>query len=285
LAFHMLAACLLSFLAPTMATADQALIQDNGDGNGVTVGAVAVTFDESSITVSFTVDEPYRLLEAHAAAAADCDDIPQTGSGNPKVGKFEASWKSPDLEGADEIPLTLSNGYDPGSEICIAAHAVVYDTDGGETVEEAIENTVESAWADGEEFPGKSWATHFPFTLTTTATCPCDFAAWIAVDDPKWQPEAAFEWFSESYGSACKLDSFPTNGFGNYNYVGAGMGESEGFCAAEDSAGYYQEETLETLEEFYACSAAVNAYAVATGAGLINEPGWEPGPCPTEPDS
>ena len=59
LAFHMLAACLLSFLAPTMATADQALIQDNGDGNGATVGAVAVTYDESSITVTFTTDEPY----------------------------------------------------------------------------------------------------------------------------------------------------------------------------------------------------------------------------------
>jgi hypothetical protein len=276
---------LLLLIAPVIATASQDLIQDNGDGNGATVGEVAVTFDGSSITVSFTVDEPYRLLEAHAAAAADCEDIPQTGGGNPKVGKFEASWKSPDLEGADEIPLTLSNGYTPGSEICIAAHAVVYDTDGGETVEEAIENSVESAWADGEEFPGKSWATHFPFTLTTTATCPCDFAAWIAVDDPKWQPKADWVWLSESSGSGCKLDSFsPTKDGTYYNYVGTEVWEGGGYCAAEDSAGYYQGRTLETLEEFYACSAAINAYAQATSTQLTNEADWEPGPCPTEPD-
>lgn len=166
-----------SFLAAAMllstfvAHAQVQLIQDNGDGAGELVGSVAVTDNGDSLDVAFTVEPPYLLLETHAAAARECAHIPQTGSGNPKVGKFEDQWQSPSNAGSDEIHLTLVDVYENSGSLCIAAHAVVYDTTAGETPEEALLNSMEGAWAGTEQFPGRNWATHFEFAYPSADSC------------------------------------------------------------------------------------------------------------------
>jgi hypothetical protein len=63
-----LAAGLLLFMGPVSARADQELIED-------------------------------RLPKVHAAAGQTCDDVRGHKNGDVKVGKFEASWKSPDDAG------------------------------------------------------------------------------------------------------------------------------------------------------------------------------------------
>jgi len=275
------------FLAPVMASAGQALIQDNGDGTGATVGMVDVSYDGENIAVKFTTEEPYRLLEAHAAAAAECADIPQNKKGNPKVGRFELGWNSPSLAGETEVGLSplVATSYAPGDVICIAAHAVVYNAEGGETVEEAIENTMESAWADGDLFAGKSWATHFPFEIPpTNATCPCDFAAFIAPDDAKWRPEAFFQSFK--YSKSCQLTTDGLNQ--DWNYIGTYFWSGDGkfYCDYQSTTEEYGYEEL-TVDEFYACSAAVNAYAASLPSDItftVDGSDVTLGPCPTEPD-
>jgi hypothetical protein len=291
LSLQLISTTLLIFLAPVMASAGQALIQDNGDGTGATVGMVDVSYDGENITVTFTTEEPYRLLEAHAAAAADCADIPQSKKGSPKVGRFELGWNSPSLAGETEKELAPleATSYTPGDVICIAAHAVVYNAEGGETVKEAIENTVESAWADGNLFGGKSWATHFPFELSTENTCPCDFAAWLSAGDSNWVEGSVFVWCVDIGGRQCAIDSYPANGAENYNWIGTWFGTDQGGCGAFAQSGSdinWNERTLSTMADYYACAAEINAYAEATGIVSFtttepNDPSYIQGPCPT----
>ena len=154
--------------------AGQDLIQANSNGNGETVGTVTVTDHSGTLNVSFEMNFPFLLFEAHSAAGLSCEDIPQTKKGNPKVGKFESSWESAGFPGSSVVNLTLNNTYPAGAEICVAAHAVVYDSTGGATHEEAFINTAESAWADGDGFPGRNWATNFQFQLALPS---CIFGA------------------------------------------------------------------------------------------------------------
>jgi len=93
--------------------------------------------------------------ETHLAVVKDFADIPQTNSGNPKVGKFP--YKHEGLGGAmsDLYTIPLSAFEPITSPLVIAAHAAL---DNGET-----------AWADcggpGAFFPGGNWATFFYYTV------------------------------------------------------------------------------------------------------------------------
>lgn len=158
----------LALVTSSIALASENLVQDNGAGSGAVVGTVTVTNNVGTLNVSFEANSPYLFVEAHAAAALSCDDIPQTKTGNPRVGHFEDRWASSGLPGSDEVNLTLHNSFPEGSEICVAAHAIVYDSAGGATPEDAFSNTAESAWAGSDEFPGRNWATHFRFSLETS---------------------------------------------------------------------------------------------------------------------
>lgn len=157
------------------------------------VGTVTVTDNGGTLVVEFDAADPWLIFEAHAAAGEIVDgycDVPQTGGGNPKVGKFEGQ-EEVGVPGSDPLTINLSDVFADGSTICIAAHAVVYDPtlagddpgnltgcdfsdDGEVTEEEAFECSEETAWADGTAFDGKSWATWFEFTTgEPLLTCPC----------------------------------------------------------------------------------------------------------------
>ncbi|MHA2105238.1 MAG: hypothetical protein ACW981_17535 [Candidatus Hodarchaeales archaeon] len=123
-------------------------------GQHIEVGLVKVTNDEDNIYVQYTTDGDWVITELHLHIADDLVGIPQTKSGNPKVGHFEFNFEF-------DTPVTeydLTKAIDElglaDEDVAIAAHAVVYNTVTGQE---------ETAWADtlAEPFPGKNWAMFF----------------------------------------------------------------------------------------------------------------------------
>jgi len=116
------------------------------------VGSVFVWNNETHLFVKYYTDD-VGMHETHLAVAEDFEDIPQTKSGNPKVGKFP--FKNEGLGGAMMDMYTIPHDFDAGTELIIAAHAALCN---GET-----------AWADcgGDDayFPGGNWATFFYYTV------------------------------------------------------------------------------------------------------------------------
>jgi len=122
-------------------------------GQHIDTGLVSVYNDEQNVYIEITTTGGWEITESHVAVAPSLDLIPQTGSGNPKVGQF-------DLAAVHDPPVTsyiytiLRPGYTPAF---IAVHAVVQLVENGAVVQE------ETAWADGEDFPGASWATYMVY--------------------------------------------------------------------------------------------------------------------------
>ncbi len=93
------------------------------------------------------------MHETHIAVAEAFEDIPQTKTGNPKVGHFPYGHE--DLGGAMTDPNVIPLEWDAGTALIIAAHTELCN---GET-----------AWANcgGPDayFPGNNWATFFYYTV------------------------------------------------------------------------------------------------------------------------
>jgi hypothetical protein len=113
-----------------------------------------VTLDEygSTIYITYTTTGGWYLVETHLAVAGSFEDIPQTKSGNPKIGHFPYATD----HGSGVTQYTYAIPYS-GGEIYIAAHAVVGCDCGGD---------YETAWGEGPThhyFPGNSWAMYFTY--------------------------------------------------------------------------------------------------------------------------
>lgn len=108
-------------------------------------GTVSVDMDEQDIIIIYTTNDDWSIKATHMSIG-NCDDqsIPTTGSGNPKVGKFE--HHSNHSEGVNQVVYRINKDI-LQEQYCFAAHAEVTGSTGNET-----------AWAEGPEFPGKSWA-------------------------------------------------------------------------------------------------------------------------------
>lgn len=89
------------------------------------------------------------ISEYHLYAGPEAD-IPKAGPGNPKIGHFPYAE-----EGLSAESICVYVG-EQADEFTVAAHAVVNCS--GDKVPY---NGGETAWADGKEFPGGSWATCF----------------------------------------------------------------------------------------------------------------------------
>jgi hypothetical protein len=164
------------------------------------------------------------LTESHFAVALSLDDLPQTGSGNPQVGKFEYDdeYDPPVTLATYEISLT-EYGYEEGSELFLAVHAVVELLDDeGNPIQE------ETAWADGLDFRGNSWATYFMYTVqiceedpsTITLYTPNGgiYCTWYEIpimwDSQMGGPFVKIELFRE--GSLCATIAASTENVGEY---------------------------------------------------------------------
>ncbi|MEZ4649637.1 MAG: hypothetical protein R3E97_12805 [Candidatus Eisenbacteria bacterium] len=128
-------------------------------GQTIDVGTVTVENDGVELCVTYQTSGDWLLYETHLDIRLELGDVPQTKSGNPKVGKFAHSH---DLSGvtSDEYCFSLSElGYTSGMNLVVAAHGVVERVVDGQSVQE------ETAWGEGPEFPGNSWAMYLGHTV------------------------------------------------------------------------------------------------------------------------
>ncbi|MAZ26938.1 MAG: hypothetical protein CL868_07645 [Cytophagaceae bacterium] len=115
-------------------------------GQHIDVGFVAIDYVDNTWVLTYETKDGWSINATHLSIG-DCEDktFPTTNSGNPKVGKFEHS--STHRNGVVEVVYVLDDVDILDYIYCFAAHAEVKGPGGKET-----------AWAEGEDFGGKSWA-------------------------------------------------------------------------------------------------------------------------------
>jgi hypothetical protein len=124
-------------------------------GKEFTVGEVRVYENSDVIYITYVTTDHWLMTETHLAVTASLEEIPQTKKGNPIPGKFplKREYEQPINEDTYEIDIKEGESvFDPS--FYIAAHAAVQKEENGNIIQE------ESAWAAGEDFPGKNWATY-----------------------------------------------------------------------------------------------------------------------------
>ncbi len=180
-----IAAFSLGFAGPAMAGEYETdLTGYNGKKNsyvGGYVGAVTVSGMAGDFTVEYdTSGGDWLIVEIHTHAVNenDCSTVPQTGSGNPKIGKFDFQT-SYSVEAADDMATHTITGLDGGGDniVCIAAHAVVFEpslldpeNEDLDTLQEVLDAFGQTAWGDGDfgtQFSSRNgWATYFTVDLS-----------------------------------------------------------------------------------------------------------------------
>lgn len=122
------------------------------------VGDVQISHDEDTLYVTITTSGGWKMDDYAIDVGCALSDIPTTSSGNPKVGLFtyQSTFSSPRTAKEVAIPLSDITCLDAcGEELVVAVHSNVKKG-----------SVCETAWADGDGFPGASWATYVPYELT-----------------------------------------------------------------------------------------------------------------------
>jgi len=145
------------------------------------------TEEESIISNVSKNSQGSWTLKATHLYVGNCEDLPTTNKGNPKIGKFP--YKTEHGEGVNEFTYTIPLS-DIGECFCLAAHAEVDcgecndddEDDNDNDDEDTITNNEskssdsddddnycgeETAWAEGNNFPGNSWAMYTEFCIET----------------------------------------------------------------------------------------------------------------------
>jgi PKD repeat protein len=147
--------CLAILLLFSVAHASDYEIHSLMAGQNINVGDVSVWNDADHLYVKYETTDGWYLIESHVHFATSLDDIPQT-EGNPIPGKFDYKMEH-DLEVSKYTYEMDLNGLEPGT-VYIATHAdVLLLNQKGKIIQE------ETAWGDGEDFPGDNWATYFTY--------------------------------------------------------------------------------------------------------------------------
>ncbi|MFN3752712.1 hypothetical protein [Flavobacterium sp.] len=133
-------------LALTPCTVSNLMAGQNYDS-----GDLNVYFDLDNVYVEYTTTENWYIRKTHLYVG-NCRLIPKNNAGNPIPGQFPLSNTL--AGGTQTITYTIPKTNLP-SCFCIAAHAEVYRVQNGTVVQ------TETAWASGERFTQKSWATFF----------------------------------------------------------------------------------------------------------------------------
>jgi len=137
-------------------------------GQNIDVGDVIIWSDSDTLYVKYLITEAgWSIIETHLHIADDWTLIPQK-NGNPIPGKFQ--YKKIHIPGVTEytysIDFTELRGADP---LYVAAHAVVKKG-----------TTLETAWGDGDDFPGSNWATYI--VVEPDCTTVSGAGVWLATD-------------------------------------------------------------------------------------------------------
>jgi len=122
-------------------------------GQHYEAGIITVDNDGQNLIITYSTNDDWTINATHLSII-DCniESFPSTNAGNPKIGQFE--YADTFEEGVHIVVYTI-----PLSEVsenyCFAAHAEVTGPTGGET-----------AWGEGKDFGGKSWAMYVEANLS-----------------------------------------------------------------------------------------------------------------------
>lgn len=114
-------------------------------------GDLSVYFDLDNVYVEYTTSGNWYMKKTHLYVG-DCQLIPRNNAGNPIPGQFPIS--NTFVNGSQTITYTIPKTSLPEC-FCVAAHAEVYRMENGIVVQ------TETAWAAGQRFTPKKWATFF----------------------------------------------------------------------------------------------------------------------------
>jgi hypothetical protein len=119
-------------------------------GQNIYSGIVNVDVVNGNVVVNYTSESDWEIVETHLYIG-DLNQLPTTGSGNPKVGQFPYANTHP--AGTVNVEYT-GPGITSGECVYVAAHAVVVNSVTGQT---------ETAWGAGIPIGGNSWAMTFEY--------------------------------------------------------------------------------------------------------------------------
>lgn len=164
---------LLILVAPALADAStvcgSATVTTLYAGRTIDAGTVRVYNDNTNLYVEISTKDGWQLTESHLAIALTLSGIPQTKSGNPKIGNFPYQRTYSPAVTSDvytfpldqlAVSLGLSSFTCGSTSLVIAAHAVVVQLDGSGGV-----IARETGWGNGTGFPGANWSTYFTHTI------------------------------------------------------------------------------------------------------------------------
>jgi hypothetical protein len=130
-------------------------------GQTIPAGTVTIANDAVNLYVTFTTSDGWFLSETHLAVADSLASIPQTKTGNPKIGNFAYQTVHNPL--VTEFTYTIAKNSwitDAFRNVVVAAHAVVVKLD-----ESGAVIARETGWGQGEQFnPKGSWAMYVNYT-------------------------------------------------------------------------------------------------------------------------
>lgn len=114
-------------------------------GQHYEAGSVTVDTDGIDLIITYATNADWTINATHMSIG-NCEEqsFPTTGAGNPKIGHFEHGTSH--SNGVNEVVYYI-NKEALNDLYCFAAHAVVTGPNGEET-----------AWAEGLDFGGNSWA-------------------------------------------------------------------------------------------------------------------------------
>ncbi|GAA4935648.1 hypothetical protein GCM10023314_04970 [Algibacter agarivorans] len=123
-------------------------------GQHYTAGIVNIDIDGNNLIITYQTNSDWTIDATHLHITnCEEDGFPLTGSNNPKIGNFE--YSSSHDEDVTEVTYVFDlNEININGELCFAAHAEVSGP------------SEETAWAQGEDFGGKSWAMFVEANLT-----------------------------------------------------------------------------------------------------------------------
>ncbi len=125
-------------------------------GQHYEAGTVTIDIEGDFLIVTYTVTGDWTIGTTHLSIG-DCSEdwIPLNGAGNPQIGQFEFTEPTSITDNEVVYMIPLPEGFE-GQDYCFAAHAEVQGPTGGET-----------AWAEGQELSGNSWAMYDEFNTST----------------------------------------------------------------------------------------------------------------------
>ncbi|MCC1485459.1 hypothetical protein [Winogradskyella immobilis] len=142
---------------------DPCIVVDLIAGQNTVVGTVTIDRTETDLVLTYTTIEGWEINLTHMSIG-DCNEqwAPETGSGNPKVGKFEHT--EPHSTNINEVVYRISLDVLPDYTdlYCFAAHAEVIGSNGGETAwAGSLLGENEDEQTEGytvRDFDGRNWA-------------------------------------------------------------------------------------------------------------------------------